>query len=87
MGTVAEVAVFGIAHPRWIEAVVAVVVPRLGATIDAEDVLTHCRSAMAGYKTPKYVVIADSLPKNPSGKILKRTLRHEHAGLAPRGDP
>ena len=87
MGTVAEVAVFGIAHPRWIEAVVAVVVPRLGATIDAEDVLTHCRSAMAGYKTPKYVVIADGLPKNPSGKILKRTLRHEHAGLAPGGDP
>jgi len=82
MGTVSEVAVFGIAHPRWIEAVVAVVVPRPGATIDAEDVLTHCRSAMAGYKTPKYVVIADSLPKNPSGKILKRTLRHEHAGLA-----
>ena len=78
---VAEVAVFGIDHPRWVEAVAAVVVPQAGATLTPEEVLAHSRSVLAGYKTPKYVVIAEALPKNPSGKILKRELRSEHAGL------
>ncbi|MBM7516441.1 fatty acyl-CoA synthetase [Nocardioides nitrophenolicus] len=79
---VAEVAVFGVSHPRWVEAVAAVVVPRAGAELAAEDVLAHARSVLAGYKAPKYVVLADSLPKNPSGKILKRQLRDAHADLA-----
>jgi fatty-acyl-CoA synthase len=79
---VAEVAVFGISHPRWIEAVTAVVVPKPGASITAEDVSAHARATLAGYKRPKYVVLTDALPKNPSGKILKRELREVHAGLA-----
>ncbi|MBD2892038.1 acyl-CoA synthetase [Spirillospora sp. NPDC000708] len=79
---VAEVAVFGIAHPRWIEAVTAVVVPRAGAALSADDVHAHVRERLAGYKRPKYVVLAESLPKNPSGKILKRELRELHARLA-----
>ncbi len=79
---VAEVAVFGVDHPHWVEAVAAVVVPRPGVTLDADAVITHCREVLAGYKTPKYVVVADALPKNPSGKILKRELRAEHADLA-----
>jgi len=79
---VAEVAVFGVPHPRWVEAVTAVVVPKAGATITAEQVVEHTRGLLAGYKTPKYVVVADALPKNPSGKILKRQLRDEHAGIA-----
>lgn len=79
---VAEVAVFGIAHPRWIEAVTAVVVPRAGAALSADDVHAHVRERLAGYKRPKYVVLAESLPKNPSGKILKRELRGRHAHLA-----
>src|SRR5215218_6778274 len=79
---VAEVAVFGISHPHWIEAVTAVVVPKPGAALTAEDVDAHARAKLAGYKRPKYVVLADSLPKNPSGKILKRDLREQHAGLA-----
>src|SRR4051812_7740101 len=79
---VAEVAVFGISHPHWIEAVTAVVVPKAGAQLTAEHVEAHCRERLAGYKRPKYVVLADSLPKNPSGKILKRELRERHAGLA-----
>ncbi|GAA3531055.1 fatty acyl-CoA synthetase [Nocardioides daeguensis] len=78
---VAEVAVFGVSHPRWVEAVAAVVVPRVGATLTADDVLTHARTKLAGYKAPKYVVIAEALPKNPSGKILKRELRDAHADL------
>ena len=79
---VAEVAVFGIAHPRWIEAVAAVVVPKSGVTLTAEQVDAHAREQLAGYKRPKYVVFAEALPKNPSGKILKRELRAQHAGLA-----
>ncbi len=79
---VAEVAVFGVPHPRWIEAVVAVVVPKSGATLDEQAVLEHCRARLAGYKCPKRVVLADALPKNPSGKILKRELRTAHAGVA-----
>ena len=79
---VAEVAVFGIAHPYWVEAVTAVVVPKPGAQIGAEQVQAHLRAHLAGYKRPKYVVLADGLPKNPSGKILTRQLREAHAGLA-----
>ncbi|HWM59320.1 MAG TPA: acyl-CoA synthetase [Pseudonocardia sp.] len=79
---VAEVAVFGIAHPRWIEAVTAVVVPKAGATLTAAHVDAHVREHLAGFKRPKYVVFADALPKNPSGKILKRELRAQHSGLA-----
>jgi fatty-acyl-CoA synthase len=79
---VAEVAVFGISHPHWIEAVTAVVVPKPGASLTADDVTAHARATLAGYKRPKYVVLADALPKNPSGKILKRELREVHAGLA-----
>jgi fatty-acyl-CoA synthase len=79
---VAEVAVFGISHPHWIEAVTAVVVPKAGASLTPEDVHAHVRDRLAGYKRPKYVVLADALPKNPSGKILKRELREQHAALA-----
>jgi fatty-acyl-CoA synthase len=81
---IAEVAVFGISHPRWVEAVTAVVVPKDGVSVTVEDIHTHLRSRLAGYKRPKYVVLADALPKNPSGKILKRELRQQHADLAAR---
>ena len=45
-------------------------------------VLAHSREVLASYKRPKYVVVVDALPKNPSGKILKRQLRDEHASIA-----
>jgi fatty-acyl-CoA synthase len=79
---VAEVAVFGISHPHWIEAVTAVVVGKPDTTLTAGEVQAHAKARLAGYKQPKYVVIADALPKNPSGKILKRELRERHADLA-----
>ncbi len=85
MAGVAEVAVFAVSHPRWVEAVTAVVVPKEGVTLTPEDVLAHARSVLAGFKAPKYVVVADALPKNPSGKILKRQLRDEHADIAADG--
>ncbi|MFS3128843.1 fatty acyl-CoA synthetase [Nocardioides sp. Bht2] len=79
---VAEVAVFGVPHPRWIEAVAAVVVPRPGVEVSAEELQGFARSRLAAFKAPKYVVLADVLPKNPSGKVLKRELRTAHAAIA-----
>lgn len=79
---VAEAAVFGIEHPVWIEAVVAAVVSRPGTTPTPSEIIEHARSRLAGFKVPKYVVVLDALPKNPSGKILKRELRGAYTGLA-----
>ncbi|HEX4107000.1 MAG TPA: acyl-CoA synthetase [Solirubrobacteraceae bacterium] len=79
---VAEVAVFGISHPHWIEAVAAAVVPKDGVVLTVDDVGVHVRELLAGYKRPKYIVLVDALPKNPSGKILKRDLRERYAELA-----
>ncbi|AKK27796.1 acyl-CoA synthetase [Mycobacterium sp. EPa45] len=70
-----EVAVFGLAHPVWVEAVVAAVVPRTGTYLTEDEVLAHCRRHLAGFKTPKHIFFVDELPKNPSGKLLKRDLR------------
>ncbi|MGH9270076.1 MAG: AMP-binding enzyme, partial [Ilumatobacteraceae bacterium] len=77
---VAEVAVFGVPDPHWIEAVAAVVVLRPGHDAQPTELIEHVRRHLAGYKTPKHVTIGDALPKNPSGKILKRQLREQFAG-------
>ncbi len=82
---VAEVAVIGLPHPKWVEVVTAVVVLAPGSSLTSEDVLEHGRSSLAAFKRPKYAVVVASLPKNPSGKILKRQLREEFADLASRG--
>lgn len=76
---VAEAAVFGVSDPHWIEAVAAAVVVRDGVTLTAQEIIDHARRHLAGYKTPKHVVVVDALPKNPSGKILKRVLRDTYA--------
>jgi fatty-acyl-CoA synthase len=72
---VQEVAVFGVPHPVWVEAVVAAVVARERTSTTPDELIDHCRSHLAGYKTPKQVFFVDALPKNPSGKLLKRELR------------
>ncbi|BCO63025.1 MULTISPECIES: acyl-CoA synthetase [Mycobacterium avium complex (MAC)] len=72
---VEEVAVFGLPHPVWVETVVAAVVARDGTVLTEEDLVSHCRERLAGFKTPKRVFFVDELPKNPSGKLLKRVLR------------
>ncbi|NCZ71460.1 MAG: acyl-CoA synthetase, partial [Actinobacteria bacterium] len=76
---VAEVAVFGLPDPIWIEAVVGCVVPRQGMTVDPEELIAFARERLAGFKTPKKIFIVEALPKNPSGKILKRELRDRFA--------
>jgi len=78
---VSEVAVVGVPHPHWIEAVVAVVVVKQGHSLTAMEVQEHCAARMASFKAPKGVVFVDALPKNPSGKLLKRQLRLAHATL------
>jgi fatty-acyl-CoA synthase len=79
---VQEVAIFGVPHPTWIEAVAAAVVVREGEALTEADVIAFCRGRLAGFKTPKHVVIVDELPKNASGKIVKRDLRERFADLA-----
>jgi fatty-acyl-CoA synthase len=79
---VAEVAVVGIAHPTWIEAVVAIVVLKPGASATPEELRAHARERLAGFKVPKAFAIVDALPKNPSGKVLKRELRDAYGHLA-----
>ncbi|GMA49458.1 acyl-CoA synthetase [Alicyclobacillus contaminans] len=78
---ISEVAVVGVPDPYWMEAVTAVVVPKPGVTLDAEALKAHCRSRLAHFKVPKHVVVVHQLPKNPSGKVLKRDLREQYRNL------
>ncbi|MGY6022725.1 acyl-CoA synthetase [Streptomyces spinosirectus] len=71
---VAEVAVIGLPDERWIEAVTAVVVPR--GEVTEEELIAHARENLAHFKAPKRVEFVDELPRNASGKILKRELRN-----------
>lgn len=70
---VAEVAVIGVPDDKWVEAIHAVVVLKADATPD--ELIAHVRGQLAGFKVPKSLEIADALPRNASGKILKRELR------------
>jgi fatty-acyl-CoA synthase len=78
LAAVSEVAVIGLPDAKWIEAVTAVIVVKAGQTLSEAEVLAFCHAHMAGFKAPKRVVFADSLPKNPSGKLLKRELRKSY---------
>jgi hypothetical protein len=73
---VSEVAVVGVPHPRWVEAVLAVIVVKQGHSPHRAGCPSALHlGAMASFKSPKGVVFVNTLPKNPSGKILKRQLR------------
>jgi fatty-acyl-CoA synthase len=77
---VAEVAVVGLPHERWIEAIAAVVVARQGEEVDPDALIAFAKERLAAHKVPKSVHVVDALPKNPSGKLLKRELRQELGG-------
>ncbi len=79
MPEVGDVAVIGVPDEKWGERPVAVVVPSTGAALDYDRLRDHCRQHLAGFKVPRELHIRASLPRNPSGKILKRVLREEFA--------
>ena len=72
---VAEVAVIGVPDDQWGEVVKACIVPRDGMAIDEAAIIEHTRTRLAGFKVPKSVDVIASLPRNASGKILRRELR------------
>jgi fatty-acyl-CoA synthase len=76
-----EVAVIGVPHWRWVEAVFAVIVVKAGQALSWEEVRGHCNTALASFKVPKGAAFVDALPGNPSGKVLKRDLRAVHAAF------
>jgi long-chain acyl-CoA synthetase len=82
---VAEAAVIGVPDDKYGEALFAVIAPRAGVTLTAEDVVRHCREHIAGFKIPRHVVFVDALPRTALGKVQKNVLRQTYGagGLGP----
>nr|WP_202109747.1 malonyl-CoA synthase [Bordetella sp. 02P26C-1] len=78
MPGVLESAVIGVAHPDFGEAVVAVVVPREGATIDTDAMQAELKTRIANFKVPKQLHVVDQLPRNTMGKVQKNVLRETY---------
>jgi len=72
---VQEVAVIGLPHAKWVEAVTAIVVPKAGQKITEAELMEVCKKELAPFKLPKGIIFVDALPKTPTGKILKREMR------------
>ena len=75
--SVAEAAVIATPDPKWIEAITAVVVLKQGASATEEELIAYTKERLAKYKIPKLVHFVDELPRNASGKLLKRVLRDQ----------
>src|SRR5262249_29425740 len=77
MAQVSEVAVIGLPHPRWVEAGTAVIVVKQDRALTESQGIDFCRQSVGDFRVPKGVVFVEALPKNPSGKLLKRELRRQ----------
>ncbi|MBC8342327.1 MAG: 2-succinylbenzoyl-CoA synthetase, partial [Proteobacteria bacterium] len=77
-----EVAVIGLPSPKWGESPLAVVV-KSDENLTDSDVLDFCKGKLAPFKLPKSVEFIDVIPRNPTGKVLKRLLREQFPGPAP----
>lgn len=78
---VEEVAVVGVNHPKWVEAVTAVIKLKAGQSVSEEEMMTHCKNNLSSFKIPKKIVFVEELPKTPTGKILKRNMRQQYENL------
>ncbi len=76
--TVADAAVIGVPHPRWVETPVAFVVPEDAGEADEAELIAHCRQYLAGFKKPSAIIVVQELPRNAGGKVLKRRLRETY---------
>jgi fatty-acyl-CoA synthase len=81
---IAEAAAIGLPDEQWGECVAVAAVLKPGQTLTLEALRAHCSGKLGGFKTPKKLVICEALPRNPSGKVLKRELR---AQLAQQPEP
>jgi acyl-CoA synthetase (AMP-forming)/AMP-acid ligase II len=77
--SIAEVAVVGLPHERWTEAITAVVVAKPGASLDEAELIAAIKQQIAGFKAPKAVIVVDELPKTSTGKIQKNLVRKQFA--------
>ncbi|MDD9801413.1 MAG: long-chain-fatty-acid--CoA ligase [Deltaproteobacteria bacterium] len=80
---VADVAAIGLPSEKWGESPAVIVVPRPGAKLDGDALLDYCQGKLARFKQPKQVEFVEEIPRNPTGKILKRLLRERFPGPAP----
>ena len=80
---VQEAAVIGVASQKWGETPLALIVPAAGTAPTAESLKAYCKENLAGYKVPQLYELVDTLPRNPSGKLLKPELRKQFPGPAP----
>lgn len=78
-----ECAVIGMPSDKWGESAAAIVVMNEGETATPEDIIRYCDGKLARYKIPRVVEFTDEIPRNPTGKILKRILRDQFPGPAP----
>ena len=75
---VSEAAVIGVPDDRYGEALFAVIVPRAGVTLTAEEIIDHCRAHIGGYKIPRRIAFVDTLPRTAVGKVQKAVLRERY---------
>jgi long-chain acyl-CoA synthetase len=72
---VADVAVIGVPDEKWGEVVKAIIILKPGAARKPDDIIAHARARIAAFKVPKSIDFVDKLPRNASGKVLRRELR------------
>ena len=75
---VSEAAVIGVPDDRYGEALFAVIVPKAGVTLTAEEIIDHCRAHIGGYKIPRRIALVDALPRTAVGKVQKAALRETY---------